>query len=280
MNKYLNWRTAKDFFFGIVATCGGIWVFVEPLYMFGLLSDVSLSKYALFLTGSFIGGVYFAWPTKRIEVGIPGLGSSFEVLFGDIFDDKGVNGGNVIVIPVNEYFDGKLNGHVSRNSLHGKFIVNVLDRNSQEFFRLTKQALGQIPPKQKNVIRSSGQHNKYAIGTVAQVKIGKRCFLLAVAAHTNLKTLEATATAQDLWTCLAGVWSAVRQYSNGNPVRIPLIGAGLAGIGLSPANLLKIVMISFLYHTRERAIANKMTLVLPHSLEGKLDLKSIKNSWT
>ena len=63
-------------------------------------------------------------------------------------------------------------------------------------------------------------------------------------------------------------------------VRIPLIGSGLSGTGLPPGNLVEIVVTSFLCHTKERKVADRVTLVLPPRLARSLDLNSIKRSWT
>ena len=276
MSEYVGWRKVQDFLLAGGATYGAIWLVIEPLSAFlPTLKPEGFGWYALFLALSAIGGIWRVSPTKRIEVQIPGSDSLFEIQFGDVFDGDGV-----VVIPVNEYFDGELGDHVSRHSLHGQFIWNVLGGHSKTFFDLTGGALAEVDTEEVGVARSSGQRDRYAIGTVARVDIKGRCFLLAALSHTDLASLKANATVQDLWVCLAGVWSAVRQYSGGEPVRIPLIGSGLSGIGLLPVNLLEITMISFLYHTKEQRVTDRVTLVLPRRLAGKLDLTSIKRSWT
>ena len=78
----------------------------------------------------------------------------------------------------------------------------------------------------------------------------------------------------------SGSLEGVREYSNGRPVRIPLIGSGLSGTGLPPGNLVETIVTSYLYCTKERKVADKVTLVLPRRLATSLDLNSIKRSWT
>ena len=105
-------------------------------------------------------------------------------------------------------------------------------------------------------------------------------FLLVALSHTDPSTLKASASVHDLWTCLAGVWKGIHQYSNGRPVSMPLIGSGLSGVGLPPGHLIEIIVTSFLCHTKERKVADVVTLVLPSRLAQHVNLKTIKRRWT
>ena len=241
MSKLVGSRQVQDFFLGGFATYGALWLAVESISAFFVsLKPEGLAWYCALLVLAALGGVWRAWPTKRIELPIPASDSSFEVRFGDIFEGTGV-----VVIPVNEYFDGELGDHVSENSLHGRFIKDVLRGQSRTFFDLTGGALAGVTPEEPGVARSSGRRDRYAIGTVARVDLNDQRYLLVALSRTDLFSLKASATVHDLWTCLAGVWKGVREYSNGQPVRIPLIGSGLSGTGLPPVNLIEIVITSF-----------------------------------
>ena len=182
------------------------------------------------------------------------------------------------MIPVNEYFDGELNGHVSENSLHGLFIKNVLGGQSEVFYNLTDIALDSIVAEK--VQRKSGRDKRYPIGTVACIDVNETRYLLAALSKTDIQTLKASATIHELWDCLAGIWEGVRNYSNGNCVNIPLLGSGLSGVGLPPTNLIEIILISFVDYTKKKKIADKVTLVLHSRLKGEVDLAAIKRSWT
>ena len=276
MSKYVGRRHVQDFLLGGFATYGALWLAIESISAFFVsLKPEGVVWYCALLVLSVIGGVWRAWPTKRIEFPIPASDSSFEIRFGNVFEGKGV-----VVIPVNEYFDGDLGDHVSENSLHGRFIRDVLGGQSKTFLDLTSKALAGVVPEQSGVARSSGQCDRYAIGTVARVDVNDQRYLLVALSHTDLSSLKASATVHDLWSCLEGVWKGIREYSNGKPVRIPLIGSGLSGTGLPPGNVIEILVTSFLCHTKERKVADRVTLVLPRRFAGDLDLNSIKRSWT
>ena len=276
MSTYVRWGHVHDFLLGGFATYGALWLAVDSISaFFPSLKLGGLVWYCAVLALATFGGLWRAWPTKRIEFQIPASDSWFEIRFGDVFDGKGV-----VVIPVNEYFDGELGDHVSENSLHGQFIRDVLGGQSRAFLDLTTEALADVVPEEPGVARSSGQCDRYAIGTVARVDANDKRYLLVALSHTDLLSLKASATVHDLWTCLAGVWKGIREYSNGQSVRIPLIGSGLSGIGLPPVHLIGVLATSFLCHTKEKKVADRVTLVLPRRLAGHLDFKSITRSWT
>lgn len=276
MRLPISRRHLEDFLLGGAATYGTLWLIVESLSgFFPSLRPEGIERYGVLLALSVLGGVWRAWPTRQIEFEIPGSDSSFEIRFGDVFCGDGV-----VVLPVNEYFDGELGDHVSKESLHGQFIWNVLGGHAATFVCLAGKALSAVEPIESGVPRSSGQRDRYAIGTCARVDFQDRRYLLVALSHTDVASLKASATVQDLWACLAGVWRGVRQYASGKRVRVPLIGSGLSGIGLPPSTLVEIIVTSFLYHTKEQKVADKITLVLPSRFARRLDLKHIQRSWS
>ena len=228
--------------------------------------------YSAIVMASIVSGLWRCWPKSKIELKVRYSDSSIEIKFGDVF----TNEGNV-VIPVNEYFDGLLGDHVSERSLHGIFIRDVLGGQSNAFNDLVDQALNSVAAQ--TVRRKSGREKKYPIGTVACVDVKDTRYLLAALSRTDLDSLKASATVHDLWDCLSGIWQGVRNFSNGNSVKVPLLESGLSGVGLPPRNLIEIVVTSFVFYTKKQKIADKMTLVLPSKLKGEVDLETIKRSW-
>ena len=276
MTSYVTKLRVRDFLLGGFATYGALWAGLEPVGQFlPFLMPEGLLWYVGFVILAIIGAICLAWPVPRVEFQVPGSDSRIEIRFGDILESEGV-----VVIPVNEYFDGELGDLVSVESLHGRFIRELLGGVASSFFELTTKDLAKVVPTDTNVPRPTGQRVKYPIGTVAHADVNEKRYLLAALSHTDVESSSAYATVQDLWTCLAGVWKAVRDYSNGMPVSIPLIGSGLSKVGLPPGNLIEVIATSFLCHTKERKVADKVTLVLPSRLAGELDLKSMKRSWT
>jgi len=269
-------RSIRDFLVYGFTTFGVFWTVAESYgAFFENQKPEGLFWYlAIVVVSSIVGivGIWKGWPRSCIEVPIPASDSCVEIKFGDLFVDT-----DVVVIPVNEFFDGSLGDHVSEKSLHGYFIKNYLGGQSSTFNEMTSKALDAIPSE--SIKRPNGRKSKYPIGTVAAIDINEQRFLLAAFTKTDLSTLKASATVHELWDCLAGIWVATRDRSNGRRVSLPLIGSGLSGVGLPARNLVEIIITSFLFYTKQQKIADRVTLVLPSRLRSELDLTSIKRSW-
>lgn len=261
-------RTVKDFILGGLTAFGAlraIALFFDALKPY---SDIVI------IAVSLTCGIWKCRYRSHIAIKVPTTNSSIEIMFGDIFD-----GTDLIVIPVNEYFDGELGDLVSKDSLHGKFIKNVLGGQYSSFCNLTDDALESI--RSVPVQRKRGRNKQYPIGTVASVDVGDRRYLLSALSRTNIETSTASATVPDLWACLEGTWKAIQNYSNGGVARVPLIGSGLSKVGLPPSNLIEIILISFVDSTKSlRRITDKVVLVLDPILKGEVDLISVKRRWS
>ena len=266
-------RSIWDFLVYGFATYGVLWTIVESYSaFFESQKPKGVFWYLAIVVISAVVGIWKCWPRSSIAVRIPASDSCVEIKFGDLFTNT-----DVVVIPVNEFFDGSLGDHVSEKTLHGYFIKNYLGGHSSTFNDITSKELNSIPCE--TIKRSSGRKSKYPIGTVSAVDINEQRFLLVAFTKTDLSTLKASATVHELWDCLAGIWVAIRNRSNGRRVSLPLIGSGLSGVGLPARNLVEIILTSFLVHTKQKKIADRVTLVLPEGLRSAIDLTSIRRSW-
>ena len=252
------------------AAYGALWTAIESVSAFeDKLKPTGAAAYCVLILLSIALGAWRAWPARRVEIRIPTSDSSIVVEFGDIFLKDGC-----MAIQVNEFFDSLLGQHVSPHSLHGQFIRDVLGGQSESFDALVTSALAGVPFD--TVSRPSGNTKRYPIGTTASVDVNSKRYLLFAFARTDIATLKANATVHEFWDALSGLWDAVRVRSNGNPVFLPLPGAGLSGVGLPERQLLELLILSFVYHTKKNKIAKQVTLVLHPSLRKCIDLKSIK----
>lgn len=255
------------------ACYGFLWTAIESVTYFfpelklqGWLSYLVLSIISLFY------GVWHSWPKSSIEIKVPNSDSSVIIEFGDILKKEGC-----VAIAVNDCFDSGLGEHISPNSLHGKFIAEILG-STDLFDSLVEKPLSRIDFEE--VQRASGKRRRYAVGTAVPVDFKHTKYFLFVLTKTNIQTLKVSASLHEYWDSLAGLWSSIRNYSNGYPIFIPLIGSGLSGIGLPPNHLIKVIMISFFYFTKESKITDKLTLVLHPSFKDKINLEAIEQDWS
>lgn len=263
-------HAAKRFFVFSFAAYGAFWTIIESVSAFkDQLKPTGVLAYSVLVLFSLAVGAWQAWPARRIAIRVPNSDSSLAVEFGDIFSREGC-----IAIQVNEFFDSLLGDHVSSHSLHGLFIRDVLGGQSASFDTLVAAALAGVP--HEVVQRPNGNSRRYKIGTTASVDVNSKRYFLFAFAKTDIATLKAYATVHEFWDALSGLWEAARLRSNGNPIYVPLIGTGLSGVGLPERQLLELLILSFVYHTKKSKITKQVTIVLHPSLRRTIDLKSIK----
>ncbi len=267
-------RIISDFTIFGFATYGILWTIAESFgAFFDKLKPEGMASYAILVLVSIAVGAYRSWPRTSVLIDVPNSDSSVEIRFGDLFDDS-----EAVVIPVNEFFDGKLGDHVSEKSLHGKFIRNVLGGQSSTFNSITENALKNV--ESVTFDRKNGRKGKYPIGTTAVVNVNDCRYFLTALSRTNVETLKASASLHELWDTLAGLWTSIRNHSNGYTVKVPLLGSGLSGVGIPPKQLVHQILTSFFYYSKQGKISGKVIIVLSLDIRGDIDLIEIKRNWS
>ncbi len=115
---------------------GLIWLFVNS---FSNLVATIPEAYKGWAYGAFLGLsvlVTFICSRKKKKINVDVNGVSISIFVGDLFKEAGMR-----VIPVNEFFDRCIGKPVSNNSLHGKFILSILDGKSDLFDQRISAAL-------------------------------------------------------------------------------------------------------------------------------------------
>ena len=275
MGKKWNW--VSKFLGDMTATCGTLWLLIGPLGAWVPAAKPSgIGAYVAFIA---IGLAVAGWRNrakKSVNITIPETDSEITAEIGDIFDGEGVK-----FIPVNEYFDCKLGDHVSEESLHGQFIKRVMKGDEDEWRRAVRNGLDGTTAVERDVGRTSGEKDRYRIGTTSRIKAGGpgQEYILVALSRTNLDSLKAAAELEDVCICIEAICNASREYAQGRRVEIPIIGSGLSNTGLPPQRLLDILMVFVVYHTQKKEIAKQIRIVVGNKLRGKLDLHEINRRW-
>jgi hypothetical protein len=89
--------------------------------------------------------------------------------------------------------------------------------------------------------------------------------------------LVAQSTVEGIWTSLARVWQEVRDQAQQGTVSIPIVGSGLARLSaqLSNADLVRLIVLSFLAASRERIVTRKLQVTIRPSDAKHLDLREL-----
>ncbi|NUR61231.1 MAG: hypothetical protein HOV87_21605 [Catenulispora sp.] len=106
-----------------------------------------------------------------------------------------------------------------------------------------------------------GKLTRYPIGTVAV--LGSRPRLVFAVAYSRLAPdYVAAGSVDELWYSLARLWDAVFRHAQQERVAMPLVGSGLARLGLDDESLLRLVLLSFVAHSRRRRVCRELCVVL------------------
>jgi hypothetical protein len=82
-----------------------------------------------------------------------------------------------------------------------------------------------------------------------------------------------------MFQALHQLWERLRVEANGHPVNLPLIGSGLAGLGLPTRDHLNLIIFSAINETKKREIAQRIRIVLHRDRFDHLDLRDVEQHW-
>jgi hypothetical protein len=222
---------------------------------------------------SLLFGVIYARQKRKITIKTNAFDTKVEIGFGDVFEEDGL-----IVISVNEFFDSQVDEkHVSSRSLHGRLINDYFGGHPESFEKCADEALG--AERYKAVSRSSGRGRKYGIGTTALVRTAKKEFLCVALARTDIHTLKASASVSQLWEALVGVLKKGRTEASGQGLVIPLLGGGLAGVGLLPVQIIQVMIMGIYEESKKQKICDTIKIVLPENRFEDIDLRTVERNW-
>ncbi|MET7406767.1 macro domain-containing protein [Streptomyces parvulus] len=208
----------------------------------------------------------------RQEFGRPRM--SVAVGPGDLFDQPAH-----LVVGFCDTFDTDVRDGVviSGASVQGQLLERRYGGDAARLDEELAAALGTAVPvaREAREDKPHGKLDRYPVGTVAV--LGSRPRLVFGVAHSRLgNDCVARSSTEELWLSLGRVWDAVYRHGQLDRVAVPLIGSGLSRLhGLDEESLLRLILLSFITHSRERVICRELSVVLrPAELE-RVDLAEV-----
>jgi Thoeris protein ThsA, Macro domain len=221
---------------------------------------------------SFGYGLKKVWKPSKIKIKIANSDTIIEVLFGDLFVQDGIR-----AVAVNEFFDSALGKPVSEKSLHGLFLNKCFGGYPEPFDKQVDEQLANEP--HEIVPRVEGKTKKYKIGTTTMLNAEKDRYLVFALTHTDVTNSMATADVTMMWVALHHVWQRARAECGGSALNLPLVGGGLAKIGLPTRDLLNLIILAAITETKEKVITQRIRIVLHRDRFEDLDLRDVENHW-
>jgi hypothetical protein len=185
-----------------------------------------------------------------------------------------------LVVGFTDTFDTAVAGDVviSGASLQGQLLARIYGGDRALLDRALRQALRGIPPTctETRAAKRHGKLARYPVGTVAALPhSGRRIFAVAYSRMGN--DLIARSSLADLRTSLDRLWESAYRHGQRRPVAVPLICGGLARIdSTSHADLLKVIIESFVAHARVQVVTRELRVVLQPGDLTMIDLNDLQ----
>jgi hypothetical protein len=222
---------------------------------------------------SCVWGLWKVWKPSKATIKIAHSSTCLEISFGDIFEQEGVR-----AIGVSEFFETKLGPPVSDKSLHGVFLKRHFSGYQDS---IDKQIDAQLANDEYTEVfdKTEGKTHCYHIGTTAVIRVNDDRYILFALTKTNHTNCKVYSDVELMWRALHKLWQSARVVCNGDPLNLPLVGSGLAGLNLPTRDLLNLLILSAITESKAHEITQTIRIVLRRDRFEDVDLREVKRHW-
>lgn len=250
----------------------GIFGFFALIYGLTGLPDDTCCKVILIigsiLFSVLISAIWTVGKRKSVQVKIDGQ-TDLTIKYGDIWTCKGA-----IVISANDYFDTHVGDCiVSEGTLHGQFIKNVYDNDEATLRKEIDEAIKKqrLVPIGNNPQRGNGLPTlRYAIGSCIRLCHNGKLYILVVASKFD-ENNHPEGKSSEYPLLLNGLYKGIFELNDNNPVYMPLVGSGQAGIGCTQMKMLS-TMVSHALFADKLTIHNGINIILTEKAKVNLSV--------
>ena len=202
--------------------CYGVWIFV------------------LIIAGSLLYALSILWcKPNKLSLDLTKT-TKLTVSFGDLFAKEGIK-----VIPVNEYFDTHLgDGIVAPNTIHGLFLKKYEGQIPRIASMIRKELEKKKPLsaryRKRDMVKDLPE-TPYPLGTCIRLIIDHKKYLLVAVTRFN-ENEHVDINLPEYPIVIQKLFYEMEQLSDANPVYLPLIGGGQAGVKLTKMQLLNTII--------------------------------------
>lgn len=275
--KIVSWRYPRAVF----AVLGVFWLLIAPAigltgrppdltYLQLLKFSAAVGVACLLVDGLCLSGCL----KRRVQIRTSGFDTTITVMFGDLFKLDGWK-----AVAVNDFFDSKVDEvHIASQSLHGQSLTRYWGGNMEDWDKQVQTQLSQVACE--TVARESGKSQRYDVGSTAACTAGGEKLLFVVLTHTDIETLETRADSRDLIKAVRGLLTKARTVCAKQPLNIPLMGSGLARIGIKSGILVDLILTAVFEETKLNKITDEIRIVLPVGKMSEINLAALKQDWS
>jgi hypothetical protein len=265
----------------ILIAMGLLWLPIEAYE--GLSnSDVEFPFWCFFALSALVGiGFYFAdgfyltgFLKRRVEIKTHGFDTKISIEFGDLFAQHGWK-----AIATNDFFDSIVDEDlVSSKSLHGYAINTYWPTNRADWQKQVNASLLRNATFTKEN-RGKGNTKRYPIGTTAHATTVDQKMLFVALGRADSSNNITTASAESLICAVRGMLTKARALCSYEPLFIPLMGSGLARVGIKTSVLVDLILAAVIEETKQAKVTGAITIILPREKEGEINLQNYAWNW-
>jgi DNA-binding SARP family transcriptional activator len=205
------------------------------------------------------------------------LRTAVVVMTGDLFDQEDAN----LVIGFCDTFDTDTDRNIviSQESAQGLLLHRLYGDDRDQLDKELRTALARVPrvAVESRSAKPRGKLTRYPVGTVATLHHAtRRVFAVAYSRMGN--DLMAQSSLLLLNSSLENLWDAVYRHGQLKPVAMPLIGSGLSRTGASYAELLTVIVSTFLASARKRYLGPELRVVIQQPAFDQLKVSAVLKS--
>lgn len=258
-------RRPIDFFSKILALLGGYYSLCEieqAVLNKTVLLDIFRNHLLIFMLVIIAAAIYLHKNPLSHSAYLGAKDTILALRIGDILAAKD----SAVVIPSNTTFDTTMAGDfISARSIQGQFQKKYYGADFSELDAAIKRSLDEFFPSQYEKLsdRYKTNCNRYDIGTVAKVTIKGQHFYFLAVADVSKTGKPQNVTMESLTKALVGLWDFLSKEGHIEPIAIPVIGTGRAG--LKDGTLEDVVhetLFSFASKSQDEFVSKKMTIYL------------------
>lgn len=256
--RYICKKTTQCVF-TLYAILGFISLFVsfESFFSSKMILSTKVILSILFLSCSWLVLSFFVcgycFFKRRVEVICTNNGNKLYVQYGDLFgENETIDRGERrnIVIPVNRCFDTIVdNVLISEKTLHGIMLKRLYEESVYTVDTLNSIIEKKLKSQSYELLEEDskpyGNNKRYDIGTVVDIPKDEHTHFILWGLSTFNQHLKAHTTMQDYALAVQKLIEACNTESEGFPIMIPLVGAGLSRTNRSQTDILEYLVKAF-----------------------------------
>lgn len=269
----ISWKALKLFLssffsaFGFIALPLGVADILFPNTLgFGFTGQIVILVFSLFWAA------YRIWPTFNLERSFSVPDIKVRIRLGDLLTAK-----ENVVIGMSDTFDTEKGEIIKPETIQGQFLTKVYSDDQKRLDTALESALAN-ESKYDDKGKHRGKKSRYKIGTVAVLDDGgNKYFCLAYSKMDN--KFRAQSSIKMLSQSLESLWEALIEKGQNRGVSLAVIGSDTARVGnvASYADLIKLIVTSFVITSREKLIAPSLTIYIYPKDREKINILEIKD---